>query len=113
MNVARDMPRKSAKSGNFQDRVGLANIAAIAGASREWPARANKPSGAFSPSLAARNTRVNRAEESALSMARPPTLSADDSIRIRLTRLASWLEADPVPSFAFPFVARVTRFVDM
>ncbi|MNN74997.1 hypothetical protein D3C81_1912600 [compost metagenome] len=88
MKVARDMLHKSARSGRFQGRAGSANMAEMAGASRGWPASANKPAGACSDSLAARSTRVNSAELSALRMAYPPGLSPADSMRISPTRLA-------------------------
>ena len=75
------MLHKSASSGRFQARAGSANIAEMAGARRGWPASASKPGGACSDSLAARNTSVNSAELSALSIAYPPSLSLADSMR--------------------------------
>jgi hypothetical protein len=69
-------------------------MAEMAGPRRGWPAKANKPAGAFSDSLAARSTSVNSAEESALRTAFAPNSSLADSMRISARRPAKWLEAD-------------------
>jgi hypothetical protein len=66
--------------------------------------------GRFSGFAAARRTRVNKTEESALRMARPPALSPADSIRISPTRPESWLNADLMPSSLWFSIARTTRF---
>src|SRR3546814_15446979 len=89
------MLHKLARSGRVQGRAGSANMAEMAGASRGWPASANKPAGACSDSLAERSTSVNSAEVSASNMAYPPSLSLADSMRISPMRLAKGFEAVP------------------